>query len=109
MPAIFRSDSPRSSRRCWWFAASGGLGLSARALRSLQLCLLLFAVTAAPALIPLANSSARSTGAAVVLISACGTSTGRQYDGILAMTEPSVRDALDDFRPGLSFSKTSRA
>ena len=57
---------------------------SASAAGRCTVSLLLFAVAAAPALIPLANSSARSTGAAVYTLSACGTSTGRRSTVLLA-------------------------
>ena len=76
------AGSPRSSRRCWWFAPRrAGWVLARERCGRCNCACCCFAVTAAPALIPLANSSARSTGAVVSLISACGTSTGRQNDG----------------------------
>ena len=43
------AGSPRSSRRCWWFASRrANWVLARRALRSLQLCLLLLPVTHGP-------------------------------------------------------------
>ena len=85
MPAIF-------SRLSLWFAAvfaallvvraaSGRLGLSARALRSLQLCLLLFCGHSGSGAASAREFEHAQYGRCGVLTSACGTSTGRQQHG----------------------------
>jgi hypothetical protein len=110
-----RAGSPRSSRRWWWFASRrANWVLARRALRSLQLCLLLFCRSQSSRRVPLAKiERARVLGAAVYCPLPCGHDDGpctaqQSLGHVCLLGMPSVLQPLARGSPGMKEAARAR-